>query len=180
MHKLKPILYLILICFFSFTACNDDDDDAGPQVAENTVSINNQTINLSGGFLVDGMDPGGNADNYFLVMSSSTNDDIVLFSIFVPEGQQSITGTYNAGAPSGTQAGTFNFATIGINCEEDANGDLVCEREYMTGNAPTGTLTISKSGNIYTVDFDAQFGTGTGEANIRGLGNFKGSIFNAP
>lgn len=178
MHKLKSLFYFFAICLFSLTACSDDDDE-GPRVPANTATINNQSINLNRAYLLPGNST-NSINNYVFVIESSTGDDFTAFSIFLPAGQEDIVGTYAANA-SGTQANTFSAATLGIDCGENASGQYVCANRYNTdNNNPSGNLVISKSGNVYTVDFDAQFIPENGGDAMQGLGNFVGGIFGAP
>jgi hypothetical protein len=178
MQKFKALLYFFMIGMVSLTACKDDDAEEGPLVADNTVSINNQTFNLNQAFLLEGNDPGTSVDNHILAIASTAGDDFVVFSIFRPEGQTTLAGTYTAAPSSSMNANTFNGAFMGINCEEDDSGQAMCDNEYRTGDTPTGTLTITKSGNIFTVNFDVNFTDGSTET-LRGLGNYIGSISGA-
>lgn len=178
MQKLKALLYFFMIGTVSLTACKDDDAEQGPAVAENTVSINEQTFNLNQAFLLEGNDPGSSVDNHLLAIASTAADDFVVFSLFRPEGQTTLAGTYTAAAPTSMNPNTFNGSYMGFNCVEDANGEVNCDNEYMTGNSPTGTLTITKSGNIFTVNFDVIYTDGNTQ-DLRGLGNYVGSISGA-
>lgn len=170
MGKLNPLLYILLLCIVSMTACKDDDA-SGPKVEKNTFSIDNKTYPLNQGIYFK--DQSGTSDNYTVFLSSASGDGIVIVSLNTARGQESFAGTYTAA--SGNEANTFNAAIIGTDCEDPGDGrGPRCDMVYNRADPPTGRINIRKSGNVYVVDFDIAF-----ENELQGLGNYEGSIFNA-
>ena len=168
MRKLRTLFYFLMVGVVSMTACKDDDADSGPKVAENTLSINNKTIPLNAAVALNGSDF-GMPGSYIMSIMNNNGENFAAFMIYPPSGQTGFTGNYTVG--DGTKAGTF-LSAVGLGCQEGPDGETNCANTYETAAGSTGTLKISKAGNIYTVDFDVNF-----PGSVRGLGNYKGSVF---
>jgi hypothetical protein len=169
MRKLNALLYLFLIGLVSLTACTDDDDDAGPSVAANTINIDGKTKNVTIAGTIDLTGSTTTSDHYMLIITDGEGDNAVGIGLNIAPNATTLAGTFNPVSleEENPAPNTFSYAFIGFDCTE---GDD-CSQEYNTAATPVGKVTISKDGNIYTVNFDITF-----EGNKKGLGNYKGNI----
>lgn len=155
------ILLFLFTASFALVSCSDDDD-GGESNGTGNVTYDGANFNLSQGFITDYGEEDGLYNYDITLLSDDFNVDfadeevvgtgeILYFELWTDQSSGLKNGTY---VMSDTEIDLgMTYAEFALNYNFDADDDGFLE-------ATDGEITVNRSGNTYTLDFDLTFENG--------------------